>query len=79
MERLPLVDPVVVPTFEGRGGFRRRDVGLRRLLVHGPQGRVERMQPVLQEAAQGQSLSTSHRYIEGCAAEGHGKFIEVSF
>lgn len=79
MERLPRVDPVVLPAPQGRGGLRRRDVGLRWVLVHGAQGGAERVQSLLQAAAQGEPLPASHRHSQGCAAEGYGELVKVGF
>lgn len=78
VERLPRVDPLVLPTPQGRGRLRRRHVGLRWMLVHGAQGRPFGVQPLLQEAAQSQPLPTPHRHPQGRAAEGYGELVKVS-
>lgn len=77
LERLPLEHTVVLPASARRRGLRGCDLGVRRLFFQGPQGGTVRLQPLLQEAPQGQPLQAPHRHTEGCAAEGYGELIKV--
>ncbi len=58
MAGLPPVSRVLVPEPEGRGGLRRRHPGVQLPAVHRPQGRLIRVQPILQKAVKGKRIST---------------------
>ncbi len=64
MAGLPPISRVLLPEFEGGGGLRRRHPGLQLAAVHRPQGRLVRVQPLLQKVVKGKSLSCSVRNCE---------------
>lgn len=77
MERLSFEYAVVVSASSRRRGFCGRDVGLRRMLFHGPQSGIVRVQPVFQKTFESQPLPAPHCDTKRCPAKGHGKFVTV--
>ncbi len=64
MAGLPPISRVLLPELEGGGGLRRRNPGLQLAAVYRPQGRLVRVQPLLQKVVEGKSFVFPVRICE---------------